>query len=357
MDEEEIIEEEITGFNKGGLLIQFGQIQGFVPASQVISMRRGSQGQDYQQALQDLVGEELPLKVIEVDHRRRRLILSERQARREWRQAQKEEFLEELEESQIRTGVVTSFCDFGAFVNLGVMDGLIHISELSWKRVDKPSDVLELGQEIEVYVLSVDRERERIALSLKRLQPDPWEEAAGKYQEGQLVECVITNVVRFGAFARLEPGIEGLVHISELAEGPVREPEDIVQVGERLLLKVIRVDMERHRIALSLRQVTADDRASWYLASEPEPEEEEEPAWDEEDVVAGLDEPELDEAVEEDVGDGDIGDGDIGEEGIDAEDTGEEDIGEEDIDEESSDEEKVEEIDTEEEEQLEESAE
>lgn len=268
MEEDEIFEEEVTGFNKGGLLVQYGQVQGFVPASQVISVRRGSRGEDYQESLKAMVGKKIPLKVIEVDHRRRRLILSERQARREWQQSQKEDFLNELAEGQIRKGIVSSFCDFGAFVNLGPMDGLIHISELSWRRVNDPSEVLKLNQEVKVYVLSVDRERERIALSLKRLQQDPWEEAAGNYKPGQVVECVITNVVRFGAFARIEPGIEGLVHISELDDAAVRSPEDIVQVGERLLLRVLRVDMERHRIALSLRQVTAEDRAAWYLAPE-----------------------------------------------------------------------------------------
>ena len=267
-----IFEAEVTGFNRGGLLIQFGRVQGFIPSSQVVAMRRNSRGQEHESMMQAMVGQTLPLKVIEVDHNRRRLILSERQARREWQRSQRIEFLEELHEGQVRKGIVNSFCDFGAFVSLGPMDGLIHISELSWDRVRDPSEVLELGQEVEVYVLSVDRERERIALSLKQLQEDPWVGMAEKYVEGQLVEGTVTNVLKFGAFVSLDTGIEGLVHGSELDDRPVSDPADVVVIDETLLLRILHVDLERHRIALSLRQVTAQDRENWYVPKDDQDE-------------------------------------------------------------------------------------
>lgn len=265
-----IFEAEVTGYNRGGLLVQFGRIQGFIPTSQVSSLRRRPQREEQETLLEPFAGQVLPLKVIEVDHRRRRLILSERQARREWEHAQREGFVNELQEGQIRKGIVSSFCDFGAFVSLGPMDGLVHISELSWERVQNPAEVLELGEEVEVYVLSVDRERERIALSLKRLQEDPWDGIASKYHEGQLIEGTITNIPKFGAFVSLESGIEGLIHISELDDGPVTDPNNIVVVGEKLLLRVLHVDSERHRIALSLRQVAAEDREKWYRPEDEE---------------------------------------------------------------------------------------
>ncbi|NLS79295.1 MAG: S1 RNA-binding domain-containing protein [Chloroflexi bacterium] len=253
LESQAILESEVVGYNRGGLLMQFGQIQGFVPTSQVSSLGRGSRSPDRDGALQEMVGRTLPVKVIEVDHRRRRLILSERQARREWEKAQREQFIAELQEGQTRHGVVSSLCDFGAFVSLGYIDGLIHISEISWERVNKPEQVLQVGQEVDVYVLSVDRERERIALSLKRLQSDPWSQAVEKYWEGQLVEGEITNVLKFGAFASIGDGIEGLIHISELAD-EVSDPAQIVQIGDRVQLRVLEVDKERRRIALSLKR-------------------------------------------------------------------------------------------------------
>ncbi len=253
LESQAIFESEVTGFNRGGLLVQFGQIQGFIPTSQVSSLGRGSRSSDREGALQQMVGQTLPLKVIEVDHRRRRLILSERQARREWEKTQREQFLSTLEEGQVRHGVVSSLCDFGAFVSLGYIDGLIHISELAWERVNKPEQVLEIGQEVDVYVLSVDRERERIALSLKRLQDDPWVAAVSEFWEGQLVEGEITNVLKFGAFASIGDGIEGLIHVSELADD-VSDPTEVVQIGDRVSLRVLEVDKERRRIALSLKR-------------------------------------------------------------------------------------------------------
>lgn len=263
---------EVVGYNRGGLLVQFGRIQGFLPASQIVSMSR--QTDDYAHSLKEMVGQKLPLKVIEVNPRRRRLILSERQARQEWQKLQRRQLIEELQEGDIRQGVVSSLCDFGAFVDLGGVDGLIHISEISWERIQHPQDVLKLNQPVKVLVLSVDREKERIALSLKRLQPDPWISIEKKYREGQLVEGTITNILKFGAFASLEPGIEGLIHISELSPEPIDTPEAVVHIGDRLLLRILQIDAPRHRIALSLTQVTDQDRKEWALrqqASEQEP--------------------------------------------------------------------------------------
>jgi small subunit ribosomal protein S1 len=250
----DIVKVKVTGFNKGGALCSFGSLQGFVPASQIVDLRR-SRSQDAQaDALAEVVGQELAVKVIEVNRRRRRLILSERAARREYRAQQREQLLDELEEGQIRTGVVSNLVDFGAFVDLGGMDGLVHLSELSWGRVNQPGEVLSVGDEIEVLVLNVDRERQRIGLSYKRTQPDPWADVESRYQPEQLVTGTVTHIVDFGAFVELEPGVEGLVHISELEEGQVAEAAHVVSEGDVLQLLVLSVDAERHRISLSLSQ-------------------------------------------------------------------------------------------------------
>ncbi len=255
-----IVEGEVIGFNKGGALVRFGHIQGFLPNSQIVSVGRRTPDSEPASHLKELVGQRLPLKVIEVDRNRRRLILSERQARREWQSAQRRQLIAALQEGDVRHGVVSSLCDFGAFVDLGGVDGLVHISEISWERVQDPGQVLHMGQEVDVCVLSVDRGKERVSLSMKRLQPDPWSAAIQKYHEGQLVEGVITNVLHFGAFAQLEPGIEGLIHISELGAEPTGELEGVVKVGDRLQLRVLQVDVARHRISLSARQAAEQDK-------------------------------------------------------------------------------------------------
>lgn len=250
----QVVKVKVTGFNKGGALCAFGSLQGFIPASQIVDLRR-SRSQDAQaDALAEVVGKELAAKVIEVNRRRRRLILSERAARREHRAQQREQLLDELEEGQIRTGVVSNLVDFGAFVDLGGMDGLVHLSELSWGRVNHPGEVLSVGDEIEVMVLNVDRERQRVGLSYKRTQPDPWVDVESRYQPEQLVVGTVTHIVDFGAFVELEPGVEGLVHISELEEGQVADASRVVSEGDVLQLLVLSVDAERHRISLSLSQ-------------------------------------------------------------------------------------------------------
>jgi small subunit ribosomal protein S1 len=205
-------------------------------------------------ALAALVGQTLPLKVIEVDRDQNRLVLSEREAVKEARRQQKETLLAELEEGSIRQGIVSGLCSFGAFVDLGGADGLVHISELSWDHVDDPKDVLQIGDEVEVQVLKVDRQRDRIGLSMKRLHPEPWDQVDENYYIGQLVDASITKLTDFGAFARLEDGIEGLVHISELSEEHVSHPREVVQKGDSLKLRVIDIDSARRRIGLSLRR-------------------------------------------------------------------------------------------------------
>lgn len=258
LESSDIVEAEIMNYNKGGALVPFGRLRGFVPASQLVSLSSRGEGGSYQERLASLVGETVKLKVIEVNPRRRRLIFSERAAVREWRQEQKERLLEELEAGDVRTGVVTNLQPFGAFVDLGGADGLIHVSELAWHRVKHPRDVLDVGQEVEVYILNVNRERERIGLSLKRLQPDPWTQVESKYSVGDIVEAEITNLTDFGAFARLEDGIEGLIHISELSYGPVQHPREIVERGQTVQVQVVSIDVDRQRIGLSLKRATAE---------------------------------------------------------------------------------------------------
>ena len=244
----------MSGFNKGGLLCDYGGLQGFIPISQIANLVMSGGDRSQADLLGDYVGRELVLKVIEVNRRRRRLILSERAAMREWRSHQRERLLEEITEGQVRTGVVSNLVDFGAFVDLGGMDGLVHISELSWGRVEHPREVLNIGQEVSVLVLNVDRERQRIGLSIKRIQRDPWESVEERYEAGQLVNGVVSHIVSFGAFVELEPGVEGLVHVSELSDGQVENPADMVHENQELTLLVLGVDPQEHRISLSLRQ-------------------------------------------------------------------------------------------------------
>ncbi|MGB9723988.1 MAG: 30S ribosomal protein S1 [Chloroflexia bacterium] len=252
-----LIEAPVDGYNKGGLLVNLRGIRGFVPISQIAGIAPGQRGH-CQEVLAQMVGQTLPLKVIEINRRRNRLVLSQRQALQGYRESRKEELLERLEVGKVYRGVVSSICSFGVFVDLGGADGLVHLSELSWKRVDDPGEVVQVGQEVDVYVLGVDRERKRIALSIRRTQPEPWSRVAERYQLGQLVQGRVTQVVSFGAFVRLEDGIEGLVHLSELADTPVSHPGEVVREGEVVTLRVIRIDPAHRRIGLSLRRAQHD---------------------------------------------------------------------------------------------------
>ena len=258
----EIFEGVVAGFNKGGLIVRLGKVRGFVPSSQITSLkgRRRVEGED--DPLADLVGNQMQLKVIEIDRSRNRLILSERAAMREWRKQHKERLLAELKEGDVRKGEVISICDFGAFVDLGGADGLIHLSELSWRRVAHPSEVLKVGDEVEVYVLNVDRDRRRIGLSLKRLEDDPWTVITSNYHVDQLVEGTITKLVKFGAFARIfDEDVEGLIHMSELSEERITHPREVVQEGEVRTLRIIRIDPDQRRIGLSLKRVASSEYA------------------------------------------------------------------------------------------------
>lgn len=238
----------VTGYNKGGVLVSWRRLEGFIPSSHLTSNT-----QNPERPISDLVKQTLVVKVIEVDQDRRRLIFSEREAQKETRMKQKAKLLAELKEGDRTFGVVTGLRDFGAFVNIGGADGLIHVSELAWHRVDHPRDVLSPGDRIEVYVLSLDREANRIALSRKRLLTDPWETAATKYHEGQLVEGVVTNVVDFGAFVALDDGLEGLLHLSEMGDGSLKEPHSYVKKGDRLSLRISHLEPEKRRVGFTQR--------------------------------------------------------------------------------------------------------
>ncbi len=261
-----IFEEEVAGCNKGGLIVNVGRVRGFVPASQVVSVNLPREGDEAEREklLGELVGKRLRFKIIELDRRRNRLILSERLAQREWRQERKERLLDELREGEIRHGRVSSLCDFGAFIDLGGADGLVHLSELSWRHVEHPSEVLQVGQEVDVYVLEVDREKRRIALSIKRLQKEPWSTVEERFRIGQLVTGKITKLTNFGAFAQIDEGIEGLIHISELAERRISHPREVVAEGQELSLRIIRIDASRQRLGLSLRRVSEEQYSGEY---------------------------------------------------------------------------------------------
>ncbi|GBD08140.1 30S ribosomal protein S1 [Candidatus Thermoflexus japonica] len=270
MQEREILELTVNGYNKGGLVVKVGRLRGFIPASQVVPQEAGEEKLPVEQRLKRRVGQKIHARIIEVDPEANRLILSEREAQQELRRRQKEELLARLEPGMRVKGRVISLTDFGAFVDLGGADGLIHISELSWRRVSHPREVLSVGQEVEVEVINVDRERKRIALSRKRVEPDPWQQAVAQLREGQLVEAVITRLTNFGAFAALKefPGVEGLIHISELAEHRVHHPKEVVREGEELVVRLIRIDRESRRLALSLRRVASPEYAmlDWEMA-------------------------------------------------------------------------------------------
>ena len=252
----EAFESSITGYNKGGLLVPLGRLRGFVPASQISLIRRASVGGDSpDQRWGNMVGEPISVRVIEVDRSRRRLILSERMALAETREALKDRLLENLGENEIRIGRVTSVADFGAFVNIDGADGLVHLSEISWERIQHPNEVLRVGQEVQVKVISIDQERKRIGLSIRQLQPDPWLKKIDHLKEGQLIEGKITHLTKFGAFARLDEELEGLIHISELSEQRINHPKEVVKEGDEVTLRIIKIDPERRRIGLSMRKV------------------------------------------------------------------------------------------------------
>jgi small subunit ribosomal protein S1 len=269
MESGEIHEGKIIGYNKGGLIVPIGSLRGFVPASQVSVLRRiDSSAETPEQRWGKMVGEPIQVRVIEVDRERRRLILSERSALQETRETLKDRLLEELEEGTVRTGRVTSLADFGAFVNIDGADGLVHLSEITWERIQHPNEVLKVGQEVKVKVISMDRERKRIGLSIRQLLPDPWMKKIEGIKEGMLLEGAITHLTKFGAFARIGEELEGLIHVSELSEQRVNHPKEVVKEGDVVTMRVIKIDPERRRIGLSLRKVDSPAYADldWKMA-------------------------------------------------------------------------------------------
>ncbi|MGI4893611.1 MAG: 30S ribosomal protein S1 [Janthinobacterium lividum] len=244
---DEVVEGTVIEVVKGGLILDIG-LRGFLPAS-LVEMRRVRDLQPY-------VGKTIEAKIIELDKNRNNVVLSRRAWLEQTQSEVRQNFLTTLQKGQVRSGVVSSIVNFGAFVDLGGVDGLVHVSELSWKHIDHPSEVVEVGQEVTVEVLDVDMDRERVSLSLKATQEDPWQQFARTHAIGQVVPGKVTKLVPFGAFVRVDDGIEGLVHISELAERHVEVPEQVVQVNSDIFVKVIDIDLERRRISLSLKQAT-----------------------------------------------------------------------------------------------------
>ena len=254
-DSDSSISLEVIGHNRGGLLVEWNSLRGFVPASQLVDFPVTADIQTRREALAEQIGGSLHLRVIELDQEQNRLILSERAA--QVQPGTRAHVLNTISQGDTCSGVVTNLCDFGVFVDLGGLEGLIHISELSWGRVGHPNDILSRGDTIHVYVMNVDQDQGRVALSLKRLHPDPWQTVEQRYEIGQIVKGVITNVVDFGAFACIEEGLEGLIHVSELAEGHFLHPRNVVQEGDVVNARILNIDGHARRLGLSLRRQAA----------------------------------------------------------------------------------------------------
>ncbi|MCU0497344.1 MAG: S1 RNA-binding domain-containing protein [Anaerolineae bacterium] len=263
LQKDEVWRGAVTDANRGGLIILFGNLRGFVPASHVADLPRGLSEDERTSYLTRLVGQPVNLKVIEVNRKRRRLVFSQRDAQRGSRDARKEVLLEELKEGEVRKGVVSGLRDFGAFVDLGGADGLIHISELAWHRVKHPREVLNVGDEVTVYILRLDDEGKRIGLSLKRLQPNPWSIVDEMYHVGQLVDGMVSRLSEFGAFVSMEPGVEALLHVSQISNPAPSHPSEFIREGDRLLMRVISIESDKQRLGLSLKEVTKDEVMRW----------------------------------------------------------------------------------------------
>lgn len=243
---------KVTGYNRGGLLVDGADLQGFVPLSHLVELPAEVKKEELESLLAQYVGRSLVLKVIECDPKRGRVVLSERAGMAD--PGARNRLFQSLHSAQRVWGTVTNITDFGVFVDLGGVEGLIHVSELSWGRVRHPSEVVRLGERIEVFVISVDEEQGRIALSLKRLRPNPWETAEERYRVGQIIEVEITGVVSFGAFARLEEGLDGLIHASQMGKpGENIKPMQILQEGQRVRARILHIDAAHQRLGLSLR--------------------------------------------------------------------------------------------------------
>jgi small subunit ribosomal protein S1 len=273
----EVLELRVVGYNRGGVLVDLGNVRGFVPASQLASLPRQLSEEERAQALANYVGTSLRVQAIELDRARNRLILSERVANAP--STRTEQLLATFEAGQTRRGVVRNVTDFGAFVDLGGVEGLIHVSELSWHYVPHPRQALQPGQEVEVYILEVNREQKRIACSLKRLTPNPWLTIGDKLKPGALTEGVVTSIVPFGAFVRVNEGVEGLVHISEWSRGNHASHQDL-QVGQTVRVRVLELDIAQQRLKLGLRRSRSHNNDRANPADPPPPPEPDPGYWD-----------------------------------------------------------------------------
>jgi small subunit ribosomal protein S1 len=263
LNTEGVAEGMVADANRGGVIVPFGNLRGFIPASHVLDLPRGLSEDERKLRMQRLVGQTITFKVIEVNRKRRRLVFSQRDASKGNREQRKELLLENLREGEVRRGTVSGLRDFGAFVDLGGADGLIHISELAWHRVTHPKEVLKVGDEIDVYILRLDSEGKRIGLSLKRLQQNPWATVEQHYHVGQTVEGTVSRVAQFGAFVSLDPGIEALLHTSQMADPAPEDPSLVVHEGQRLLMRIISIEADKQRLGLSLKDVSEAEKVAW----------------------------------------------------------------------------------------------
>lgn len=271
MENDETCECIVVDANKGGVIVQFGNLNGFIPASHISTVPRSQNEDDRKYQLRQLTGQTLVCKVIEVNRKRRRLVFSEREAQKIHRDQLKEKLLEQLKEGDVIQGMVSGMRDFGAFVDIGGADGLIHISELAWHRVNHPREVVNIGDKIDVYVLRLDESTRRIELSLKRLQKNPWTTIEERYHVGKLVEGEVKRVADFGAFVVLEPGVEALLHTNEITSAPPSDLAELVKEGDKLLMRVISIEPENQRLGLSLRTVDERDWSAWKSRQEVDP--------------------------------------------------------------------------------------
>jgi small subunit ribosomal protein S1 len=251
-EQDEVVCLQVTGYNRGGLLVSGEGLQGFVPISHLVEMPGNRSEDEQEELLAEYLDRVLQIKVIECDQERGRVVFSERAALS--RSGSRNLLLTQLKPGDCVQGTVTNITDFGVFVDLGGIEGLVHVSEISWGRVRHPCDVVHLGQQIRVYVINVDQDRSRVGLSMKRLRPNPWETAQDRYHIGQVTEVVVTSIVTFGAFARLEEGLDGLIHLSEIDNelGEGTNPLDALYEGQVLKVRILHVDASRQRLGLSL---------------------------------------------------------------------------------------------------------
>ncbi len=252
----DVIEGKVIGYNKGGILVNFRQLRGFIPNSQLSPPHKQLLSSN---KIQQIVGSTIHAKIIEVDQERNRLIFSEKAAFKEVRQSERNNLLEQLNEGDVHTGRVINIVQFGAFIDIGGIEGLVHLSELSWKRINNPSEILKIGDEVKVVILNIDQEKERLALSIKRLQPDPWTIIDEIYEHGQLIEATITKLADYGAFARIKDDyqLEGLIHISEISEDHINHPNEVLQLSQDVTVRIIRIDSSSRQLGLSIKQITS----------------------------------------------------------------------------------------------------